>query len=109
MSQTWVNSLRDLLAEFISTASYYAYHPEKLTDEPFSRLSFLEHQIRPMLNLKEEDQRKLDALIAEIASNLGVDFTLSNDFEIMHLTANKLSRDVLRREWDRVKEPIKIV
>jgi hypothetical protein len=72
-------------------------------------LSFLERQIRLMLNLKEEDQRKLDALIAEIASNLGVDFTLSNDFEMMHLTANKLSRDVLRREWDRVKETIKIV
>jgi hypothetical protein len=45
MSQTWVNSLRDLLAEFISTASYYAYHPEKLTDEPFSRLSALHNNL----------------------------------------------------------------
>jgi hypothetical protein len=109
MLQIWTNALRDLLAEFIATADQYAYEPEKLTDEAHYHLSLLEYRIRFMLNLEHDDHRKLDAVIRQIASLRGTDFSMSNEFEDLRSTAIKWSREVLKRHWDRAQEPIKLV
>src|ERR1019366_5371455 len=129
MRQAWINSLRDLLAEIACTAHHYfegrlAYLPgdheerlpvstEDLTDEERQRLSCLEHKIQLMLNPKEDDHRKLEQLIRTMIVALDKreevsldedeeDTKFERDFVNAHSMVMKLSRELLKREWDRV-------
>src|SRR5688572_28614420 len=51
MRQAWINNLRDLLAELISSAlHYYVAGSEERTDEVYRRLTLIEHKVAMMLN-----------------------------------------------------------
>lgn len=113
MRQAWINSLRDLLAEVTSSAHHYFLAGfEGRKEEEHQRLYFLEGKIRLMLNPKEEDHRKLEVFIRNMIGAIeGGKKSLpkekaGNDFITFYREVIKLSREVLKREWDRVKEPI---
>lgn len=109
MRQAWINGLRDLLAELASSAHHYFVAGfEERTDEEYRRLSLLEHKIQLMLNPKEEDHRNLEQLIRTMIAALDRGKEGGNDFVDTHPMVMKLSREVLKREWDRVKEPIDV-
>lgn len=109
MRQAWINNLRDLLAELASSAHHYFVAGfEERTDEEYRRLSLLEHKIQLMLNPKEEDHRKLEQLIRTMIGALERGKEADSDFVSAHPMVMKLSREVLKREWDRVKKPIEV-
>ena len=129
MRQAWINSLRDLLAELAGTAHFYfegqwadlgggyveRISDERLrTDEQYERLSLLEHKIRLMLNPKEDDHSKLEQHIRAMIDALnnppmrGLDSEEPVEFVVAHSRVMELSREVLKREWDRVKAPIEL-
>jgi hypothetical protein len=107
MRQAWINSLRDLLAEFAgATLHYWAAGYDLRVDAEYLRLTLLEHKIRLMLNAKEEDHREVESLMRKVLNSLESGRGSDNDFHVNHRALMDLSRQVLKREWDRVKEPI---
>jgi hypothetical protein len=107
MRQTWINSIRDLIAEISSSAlHYYQAGYENRKDEEYKRLIELENKISLMLNFKEDDHKKLHDLIRKLLDSLALGKEGDNIFITIHPEVLALSRDILKREWNRVKEDI---
>lgn len=107
MRQAWINALRDLLSELCSSAlHYFVAGFEERKDNEYLRLTLLETKIQLMLNVKEDDHIQLENLIREMVSSLERGKGSDAAFIDAHTNVVKLSRHVLKREWDRVKRPI---
>jgi hypothetical protein len=107
MRQAWINNLRDLIAEISSSAlHYYQAGFEDREDIEYKRLTELEGRISLMLNFKEDDHKKLHDLIRRMLNGLDRGKQGDQDFAGAHPQVLALSRDVLKREWNRVKEEI---
>jgi len=107
MRQAWINSLRDLLAEFAGNAlHYYRAGFEDRTDEEHRRLTLLEYRIALMLNPNENDHVRLEALIAFMLSDLEHEKDGGKEFFETHQELVRSSREILKHEWDRVHERI---
>ena len=105
MRQAWINDLRDPLAELSGGASHYSGAGlEDARDEECRRLTVLRHKIVLMLNPQEEDHQKLESLIGDMLTDLGRG--ADDEYESAHEAVLDLSRRIIKREWNRVKEPI---
>lgn len=108
MRQAWINNLRDLISEIASNALHYFVSGfEDRTDQEYQHLIHLEYKIKLTLNPREEDHQQLEQLIAQMISYLQSGTgEQAFEFPACHEELIALSRDVLKREWDRVKEKI---
>jgi hypothetical protein len=107
MRQAWINNLRDLLAELISTSlHYYVAGYEERKDEEYQRLTLLEHKVQLMLNPKEEDHQQREVLIRRMIQSIESRKGWADAFLDIRTELIRVSRDILKREWDRVKQPI---
>ena len=106
MRQVWINKLRELLAEFTSKAAIH-YHTdlENFTVEAGQRLSLLEAHIQLMLNPNEKDHKDLETLMRGMVDKVLSEKRGQSEFEDLRTKMIALSREILKREWDRVKEP----
>ena len=105
MRQAWINKLRELLAELASSAlHYYVAGYEDRTDEEYQRVTLLEINIQLMLNPNEDDHQQLEVLMRSMVTSIGQQ--RSDEFPVLHTKVIALSRRILKREWDRVKEPL---
>lgn len=109
MRQVWINNLRDLLAELTSrTLHYFCAGFEEREDSEYQQLTLLEHRIQLMLNPQEDDHRQLEQLIRKMISSLGRGKDGDDDFYASHTAVIQLSRKVLKREWNVVKQKIEL-
>jgi len=107
MRQAWINNLRDLLAELTSSAlHYYVAGFEERTDEEYRRLTLLEHKIALMLNPLEEDHKRFEQLIRLMISALERGREGEAEFPNLHRAVMDLSRQIFKREWNRVRDSI---
>lgn len=107
MRQAWINNLRDLIAEISSSAlHYYMTGYEDRRDEEYKRLTELEGKISLMLNFEEDDHKKLHDLIRKMLNSLEQGKDGDKTFVAIHPGVLGLSRSILKREWNRVKEEI---
>ena len=107
MRQAWINSLKDMIAEISSRAlHYYQTGFEDREDMEYKRLTELEGRISLMLNFMEDDHKKLHDLIRKMLNALDRGKEGDADFVAIHPEVLALSRDILKREWNRVKEEI---
>ena len=107
MRQAWINNLRDLLAELTSSALHYHVAGfEERTDEEYRRLTLLEHKIALMLNPLEEDHKRLEQLIRLMISGLERGREGAAEFPNLHPAVMDLSRQIFKREWNRVRDRI---
>ena len=110
MRQAWINNLRDLLAELASSAlHYYVAGYEDRTDTEYQRVTLLESKVQLMLNPGEDDHQRLEALIRKMIAAIQYKKGQPDEFPDLHTEVVALSRRMLKREWDRVKEPIPAV
>ena len=109
MRQVWINALRDLLSELCSSVHhYFVAGYEDRADSEYQRLTHLESKIQLMLKAKEDDHIQLEKLIREMVSSLERGKQADATFVEVHQKIITLSRQVLKREWDVVKEPITV-
>ena len=105
MRQAWINKLRELLVELTSSAlHYWQTGYEDRTEEEYQRVTFLQAHIQLMLNPNEDDHQRLEILMRRMVSEIGKG--ISNDFPDCYSEVIDLSRTMLKREWNCVKEPI---
>lgn len=111
LRQVWINNLRDLLSEIASLSlHYYVSWFEDRTDDEYKYLTHLEYKIILMLNPAEDDHQKLEKIISQLISMLSAgEPDRDREFEYCHKAVVALSRDVLKREWNSVKEPISTI
>ena len=78
----------------------------------FQRLTFLESKIQLVLNPNEEDHQKLEWMIHDMMRALEAlqhgDEKGRETFIATHPEVIKLSRQVFKREWNRVKDKIEV-
>lgn len=112
--QAWINSLRDALSEFSSTARVVALSKE--FEDKYSRaekLFFLEEKIKLLLNPKEEDHKNLIASIIRSRKSSIAIFAAGDNIDKKQLAHDNLkdaldnvtksAQPILKREWERVK------
>ena len=110
--QAWINSLRDLISEYISVAALL--HAEDWSDrksdfnERVERLSLVNARIQLMLNPKEEDHQRLVSLLGQLALTLGEQIASgqkkdSQKAGVVVRQVVPLAQSILKREWERVK------
>jgi hypothetical protein len=107
MRQAWINKLRDLLAELASSAlHYYVAGYEDRSDTEYQRVTLLESKVQLMLNPGEDDHQRLETLIRKMIAAIQYEKGQPDEFPDLHTEVVALSRKILKREWDRVKEPL---
>ena len=72
----------------------------------YQRVTLLESKIQLMLNAKEDDHQHLEKLIRRMVAAIQHEKGQKDEFPELHTEVIALSRSILKREWDRVKEPI---
>lgn len=111
--QAWINTLRDLIAEYISItglvhAGDWSSRTEIEFDQKMERLSLLSAKVRLMLNPKEEDHQRLGQLLGELLLTMGGRAAAGDKREAQRARMLvdelvPLSQSILKREWERVK------
>ena len=109
MRQAWINSLRDLLAELTSSSLHYHVAGfEERRDDEYRRLTLLEHKVAMMLNPFEDDHKELEKLVRRMISALERGREGEVDLPDLHQAVMDLSRQIFKREWNRVRDNIEL-
>ena len=107
MRQAWINNLRDMLAELLANSlHYYLLSFEIRTEEEYQRIGLLEERVKLMLNPSEDDHIRLQKLVRKLVGGINPSPKSDDEFIKTHQELTELSRTILKREWDRVKDPI---
>ena len=108
MRQAWINKLRGLLAELTSSSlHHYVAGFEDRTDEEYQRVTLLEAHIQLMLNSNEDDHQLLEVRIRRMVEEIHPEKGKKDNFPGLHAEVIALSRRILKREWDRVRAPLR--
>jgi hypothetical protein len=103
--QDWINTLRISISEFISLCiilSKVNEHIVNSAEDKWERFFALRSKISLLINPKEDDHQQLDELIEKATQ-----FILNNNkegFRNIRREIIKLSQQILKREWERVKQ-----
>lgn len=117
MRQAWINSLRDKVADILSTAWWYhvsGEDPEGPDHDGLAearvekRLRFMEQQIALMLNLGEPDHVELLELVNKTVASCHAQSGMETDFRDYHENCAASCRRVLKKEWNRVREELRL-
>jgi hypothetical protein len=120
MRQVWINNLRDEVSEFLSLSLWFYvsemhdYNVNSEIDEETERdnqssktdrkLSFLQTKIELMLNPVEDDHKVLIRHLSKCKETAFQD--KKNEFEKSYKAASAKCSEILKREWERVKNEI---
>jgi hypothetical protein len=108
--QSWINELRNLIAEFMSLVGYL--NATRDSDEPRSerntkmeRLLLVHSKIGLLINPKEEDHKSLMVELQKIvnASITSKDESTTATVKTGLAQLHRIAQTVLKREWERVK------
>lgn len=105
MRQAWINSLRDLMAEFLAkSVHYWAAGYDNRTDKEYLRMEELQSKLHLMINPKEEDHNRLKEQV-KIVVNYISSGNVRDDAVLQkaHKQAEELTQTILKKEWDRVR------
>jgi len=111
--QAWINTLRDLISEYMSIsglihAGDWSSRTEIEFDQKMERLALLNAKIRLMLNPNETDHQRLSTLLGELLLTMGGRASAGNKRDAQKARTIieelvPLSQSILKREWERVK------
>ncbi len=112
--QAWINTLRDLIAEYISIvavvhAGDWVHKSEEEFDQKLERLTLIRTKIMLMINPNEEDHDRLVKLLVAISQTLGGRAAAREKRDMqkageLHNKLYPLAQAILKREWERVKQ-----
>jgi len=104
MRQKWINDLRELLSEITSSClHYYQTGYEDRTEEEYKQITQLEHQLIFMLNPKEQEHESLIKTARKMVRGLEKGREGDEEFSSSYETLLKEGRNVLKTEWNVVK------
>jgi len=107
MRQAWINSLRDLVAELAGKcAHYWAAGFEERRDDEYERITELEYKLALFINPKENDHKELLRKARLMIAFLEHGKEADENFWQSHKEVIELSQQILKTEWNRVKEEI---
>lgn len=108
MRQAWINSLRQKVAELLSSTLHYAVAGfEDRTDAEYQRLTLLEQEIVLTVNPLEDDHRALIRAMRNLVGSLhrGVKMPDEN-FIKAHEQVTQLAQRILKQEWNRIRDAV---
>lgn len=103
MRAEWIDKVRELISEFCALA--YRYESSENKPEKQDRIQELRFLIRLKLNPKDEFDKKITELLNSISLGLKNHQYTDIDSEILQLI--ELSQNLLKLEWEGVKEESK--
>jgi hypothetical protein len=106
MRQAWINSLRQKMAEFLSSTLHYAVAGyENRTDAEYQRMALLEQEIVLTINPAEPEHQDLVRAIRRVVDSLSRGAKMPDpEFIEAHQAATRQAQGILKREWNRVRE-----
>lgn len=106
--QVWINELRIIITELTAKAAHYwAAGYEEREDEDYYRITELEHKLRLYVNPEEKDHSELLKKVRIMTNEIGANnVKMDKLFWEAHEAVMILSQQILKREWERVKNDI---
>lgn len=112
--QKWIDDLRELISEYLSECEKLMVlgddgllNKEETDEKIFARLLYLEQKLKLMLNPNEGKHNELLTIVEELTEEIhhGVGNKVSDvvDFGDKLRRATKVSQNILKEEWVRVK------
>lgn len=115
--QEWINTLRDLISEYIAIfdnillnnifnkedKSEVKYIRTKEGKEEIRNLFYLQNKIGLLLNLKEGKSKSLYMMLTELTAAFHKDIENVNSYQEKANDCFLLSQEILKEEWVRVK------
>jgi len=108
--QEWINTLRDQLAELLADTILLLKEMELSQQEPdrvYARARGVltcANKIQLLLNPKEADHRQLVDSIGRLTGLVNKPEDVDSQFKIIRNEIMSKSQEILKREWERVKE-----
>lgn len=107
MRQTWINNLRDSIAQLASKAEFRSrLEKQSRQQSDLQELEILRHKILLMLNTAEADHVELEKEIKQMLEFVEQCPEFDGIYKMHYDKVIQLSRTIFKREWNRVKEPI---
>jgi hypothetical protein len=109
VQQAWINSFRDLVAEFSSLAvHYYAAGYEERTDAEYHHMVLLRHRISLMLDLSDRYHCDFEGVIKKTLAALEGGEKCIPQFIAAHEQMTGLARTLVQIEVNALKQPITV-
>lgn len=107
MRQAWINNLRDMISDITSRCLHYwqtgTY--QELDNKEYAEINHIRHKLELMLNPKEEKHRELLNAVKKMTKTAGAETDKEDEpFFEAYNSVMKLSKDVLKEEWNVIKE-----
>ncbi|GAA5443619.1 hypothetical protein Misp06_01797 [Microbulbifer sp. NBRC 101763] len=107
--QAWIDNLRNLIAEITGKSlHYWTSGYEDREDSEYLHITELVHKLELYLNIAEPDHAYLLKRVHDMVNLLSSSPSSenSNKFQNIHIDVISTSREILKREWERVKNEI---
>ena len=105
MRKAWINELRELISEVASSCLYYWQAGfEDRSETEYKRITDIEHKIQLMINPREQAHQLLVSQIRAMIESLSQGKDGDKAFFASYETVMKTGKDVLKKEWNVVKE-----
>lgn len=101
MRQQWINSLRDTVAEILSSAMQLHLRDEPINATERIQLASSEAKLELLINPKEVDHRDLLRSVRFVVNSIGCE--KRQEFHDGHRKAVEMAQKVLKQEWEVVK------
>ena len=107
LRQNWINSLREVLARFLTESQKYVDVADQDTKERYEQkiaLMATVHQAKLYLNQREEVSGELLKVMEAVYKNYAGDSHASRDYESEKASISKSMQSILKSEWNRVRD-----
>lgn len=108
MRQAWINTLRQKIAEFLSSALHYSVAGfDERSDAEYQRLTLLEQEIVLTVNPNEADHQELIQVMSTLLRSLSRGVSMPDEgFLAAHDRLTGLAQGILKTEWNRVRDGV---
>lgn len=107
LRQDWINSLRDVLSNFLTESQKYVDVANQDTDERYKQqiaLLATVHQAKLYLNEREQLAGQLLNMMEALPLKYKGDQHASTNYEAEKASTSKLMQSILKSEWNRVRD-----
>jgi hypothetical protein len=98
----WISKLRENISKLYSLCDkWYRFHPQPY-DELFEEIEQLKFEIRLQLNRSDPEDQELERLLERLPNPR--QSMAEDEYNILRNALIATSQDMLKREWEKVKE-----
>lgn len=107
LRQEWINSLRSVLSQYLTSAEVFVDVPDKNSEEAYkAKIALIEviHQAKLYLNENEKKSKELLAIMQDLPTKYTSEPHAARTYQTEKPKISSLMQEILKEEWSRVRD-----